>query len=233
SQTIYCPAFPENGRAIFMGNLFVGEQPLSESSMKDHPLTPMRDSNLMRILRPQVTLAVGLANRLVVAEGPQALRKRLAQLHADGVSHVVIDAVANNDLHTIGLACHDMTLLTGGSAVAMPLPQIWLDQGLLSRDESRGRLRAEEGTAVVLSGSCSAMTTRQVSAYLAQNGPNEALDWLSKQAPEAVPIVYATAAPGAVRAAQEILGVERASMLVEQALAACAVKARDLGARRY
>ncbi|TIT82716.1 MAG: four-carbon acid sugar kinase family protein, partial [Mesorhizobium sp.] len=112
SQTIYCPAFPENGRAIFMGNLFVGEQPLSESSMKDHPLTPMRDSNLMRILRPQVTLAVGLANRLVVAEGPQALRKRLAQLHADGVSHVVIDAVANNDLHTIGLACHDMTLLT-------------------------------------------------------------------------------------------------------------------------
>ncbi|TIX94654.1 MAG: four-carbon acid sugar kinase family protein, partial [Mesorhizobium sp.] len=77
TQTIYCPAFPENGRAIFMGNLFVGEQPLSESSMKDHPLTPMRDSNLMRLLEPQVTAAVGLANRLVVATGPEALRARL------------------------------------------------------------------------------------------------------------------------------------------------------------
>ena len=70
AQTIYCPAFPENGRSIFMGNLFVGEQPLAESPMKDHPLTPMRDSNLMRLLAPQVTRPVGLANRLTVAKGP-------------------------------------------------------------------------------------------------------------------------------------------------------------------
>ncbi|MET3518357.1 3-oxo-tetronate kinase [Mesorhizobium abyssinicae] len=247
TQTIYCPAFPENGRAIFMGNLFVGEQPLSESSMKDHPLTPMRDSNLMRLLEPQVTAPVGLANRLVVATGPEALRARLAQLHAEGVAHVIIDAVANDDLRTIGLACHDMKLLTGGSAVAMPLPQIWLDEGVLTRNEGRERRRAEDGMAIVLSGSCSAMTNRQVSAYLAsgrpglrldplriaQNGSDEVLDWLSKQAPDAAPIVYATAEPSAVRAAQGTLGVDRASLLVERTLAACAVKARELGARRY
>jgi uncharacterized protein YgbK (DUF1537 family) len=85
-QTIYCPAFPENGRAIFMGNLFVGELPLAESPMKDHPLTPMRDSNLMRLLASQVTKPVGLANRLVVAKGPQALHDRLAQLAGEGVA---------------------------------------------------------------------------------------------------------------------------------------------------
>ena len=97
-QTIYCPAFPENGRAIFMGNLFVGEQPLAESPMKDHPLTPMRDSNLMRLLEPQVTRPVGLANRLVVARGAGALRERLAQLRGDGIAHVVVDAVSNDDV---------------------------------------------------------------------------------------------------------------------------------------
>lgn len=76
-QTIYCPAFPENGRSIFMGNLFVGQQPLAESSMRDHPLTPMRDSNLMRLLSPQVTKPVGLADRLSVAKGAAALRAKL------------------------------------------------------------------------------------------------------------------------------------------------------------
>ena len=83
SQTIYCPAFPENGRSIFMGNLFVGEQPLAESPMKDHPLTPMRDSNLLRLLEPQVALPVGLANRHAVGKGPDSLRDRLAELQAD------------------------------------------------------------------------------------------------------------------------------------------------------
>src|SRR6056297_962321 len=100
-QTIYCPAFPENGRAIFMGNLFVGQQPLAESPMKDHPLTPMRDSNLMRLLEPQVTQAVGLIDRLCVARGPEAIQSELNQLRSEGVAHVVVDAVANDDLHVI------------------------------------------------------------------------------------------------------------------------------------
>ena len=93
TQTIYCPAFPENGRAIFMGNLFVGQQPLAESSMKDHPLTPMRDSNLMRLLAPQVRKPVGLVDRLHVAQGVGTIRSELARLEADGVAHVVVDAV--------------------------------------------------------------------------------------------------------------------------------------------
>ena len=132
-QTIYCPAFPENGRSIFMGNLFVGRQPLAESPMKDHPLTPMRDSNLMRLLEPQVTRPVGLIDRLTVAEGQGAVRSELAALRSKGIAHVVIDAVANDDLNVIATACCDMPLMTGGSAVAMPLPTLYLSDGALSR----------------------------------------------------------------------------------------------------
>lgn len=245
TQTIYCPAFPENGRSIFMGNLFVGEQPLSESPMKDHPLTPMRDSNLMRLLTPQVTQPVGLANRLTVAKG--GLRERLAELAQQGVAHVVVDAVSNDDLYLIAEACHDVPLLTGGSALAMPLPRIWQDLGLLPGNESAASHHAPDGPAIVLSGSCSAMTNRQVAAYLskghpafridpaelATNGPAQALEWLAAQDAQATPILYATAEPEAVRRAQATLGAERAGQLVEDALAACATAARDRGTRRF
>jgi 3-dehydrotetronate 4-kinase len=246
SQTVYCPAFPENGRSVFMGNLFVGELPLAESPMKDHPLTPMRDSNLMRLLAPQVRRPVGLANRLVVAQGPGALRQRLAELRENGTAHVVVDAVANHDLVTIAEACQDMSLLTGGSALAMPLPDLWLKEGLLSRWDRPLAARHADGPAIVLSGSCSAMTNRQVAAYLsggspsfrldplalAEQGPAPALQWLAGQDLDATPIIYATAEPASVRAAQDKLGTERAGALVEDALAACAVAARDAGARR-
>lgn len=116
-QTIYCPAFPENGRAVFMGNLFVGRDPLDESPMKDHPLTPMRDANLMRLLAPQVTRPVGLVDRLCVARGAGALRAELGRLDAAGVAHVVVDAVADADLGVIAEACHDMPLIDRKSVV--------------------------------------------------------------------------------------------------------------------
>ena len=243
SQTIYCPAFPENGRSILMGNLFVGEQPLSESPMKDHPLTPMRDSNLMRLLTPQVTRPVGLANRMTVAKG--GLRQRLDDLAAAGIAHVVVDAVANEDLYAIATACQDMALLTGGSALAMPLPQLWQARGLLPQTPAKAAAQNAPGPALILSGSCSAMTNRQVAAYLAmghpgfrldpldlaRNGPGAALGWLAMQT--GTPILYATADPDSVRASQAQLGVEQAGMVVEQALATCAVAARDHGTRRF
>jgi 3-dehydrotetronate 4-kinase len=244
NQTIYCPAFPENGRSIFMGNLFVGEQPLAESPMKDHPLTPMRDSNLMRLLAPQVTRPVGLSNRPCVAKG--GLRDRLDKLAAQGVAHVVVDAVSNDDLTLIAQACQDMPLLTGGSAVAMPLPGLWLARGLIAKPAADAVQRRLDGPAIVLSGSCSAMTNRQVAAYLAgahpayrldplalaTDGTGAVLDWLVAQDAGATPLIYATADPDAVRAAQTRLGTERAGQLVEGALAACAVAARDMGKAR-
>ncbi|WP_323764624.1 3-oxo-tetronate kinase [Marinovum sp.] len=245
-QTIYCPAFPENGRAIFMGNLFVGRQPLAESPMKDHPLTPMRDSNLMRLLSPQVSRPVGLADRLTVARGPEALRAALGELQAQGVAHVVVDAVANEDLSVIAEACRDMVLMTGGSAVAMPLPALYLADGTLSADAPKAERPTVDAKTIVLSGSCSAMTNAQVADYtrrgapayqldplaLAENGPQPALDWLAGQDLGAAPLIYATANPESVRAAQEKLGVAGAGEIVEATLSACAVAARDAGARR-
>lgn len=244
-QTIYCPAFPENGRSIFMGNLFVGRQPLAESPMKDHPLTPMTDSNLMRLLEPQVTRPVGLADRLTVAQGAEALRAKLARLASEGVAHVVIDAVANEDLYTIAEACRDMPLMTGGSAVAMPLPALWMQDGALKSDTAKAPEQIGPG-AVVLSGSCSAMTRRQVEAYKAtgavsfrldpvkldEEGRQQALDWLAAQDLGKAPLLYATAEPDQVRAAQAALGREEAGAVVERALAKLAVAARDRGARR-
>ncbi|MGY3439045.1 MULTISPECIES: 3-oxo-tetronate kinase [unclassified Marinovum] len=246
-QTIYCPAFPENGRSIFMGNLFVGQQPLAESPMKDHPLTPMRDSNLMRLLQPQVTRPVGLADRLCVAQGVKALGDRLAELRTEGVAHVVVDAVANDDLAVIAEACRDMVLMTGGSAVAMPLPALYLADGTLSADAPKAATPALADETILLSGSCSQMTNRQVADYLAtgaagfqldpldlaNNGPAAALDWLAQQDMRAAPLIYATATPESVKAAQAKLGVARAGEIVEEALAACAVAARDHGARRF
>lgn len=245
-QTIYCPAFPENGRAIFMGNLFVGRLPLAESPMKDHPLTPMRDSNLMRLLEPQVSGKVGLVDRLTVAKGAEAVGKALAQLGTEGVKHVVVDAVADQDLHTIAEACRDMKLMTGGSAIAMPLPALYVADGTLAADAPRAQFPSLPSSRVILSGSCSAMTNAQVANYissgrpaysldpieLAENGAKAALDWIANQDLAQAPLIYATAAPQSVRAAQEKLGVAKAGAIVEQALADCAVKARDLGARQ-
>lgn len=246
-QTIYCPAFPENGRSIFMGNLFVGEQPLAESPMRDHPLTPMRDSNLMRLLEPQVTKGVGLANRLVVERGAEALKTRLADLLAEGVAHVVVDAVSDTDLTVIAEACADMPFLTGGSAVAMPLPDVFRMRGQLTSGGVSAPYKVPDGGALILSGSCSAMTRAQVSRYLAEGGAayqldplvlasdgiGAALEWLADRPSGETSMIYATAKPDAVRAAQEKLGRDQAGELVEAALANCALAARDAGARRF
>lgn len=245
-QTIYCPAFPENGRSIFMGNLFVGQQPLSESPMKDHPLTPMQDSNLMRLLAPQVTKPVGLIDRMMVAQGAAALRTSLDAHRSDGTAHIVVDAVANSDLEAIASACRDMPLMTGGSAIAMPLPALYLADGLLAANAQKQVKRIVGPETIILSGSCSAMTNAQVANYcatgapsyqldpltLANTGDGPVLDWLAEQDLTKAPLIYATADPASVRSTQEKLGVAAAGELIERTLAACAVFACDAGARR-
>lgn len=245
TQTVYCPAFPENGRAIFMGHLFVGRDPLDESPMRDHPLTPMRDSSLMRLLEPQVTGKVGLVDHLTVARGAAAIRAELDRLAAGNIAHVVIDAVANADLSVIAEACRDLPLMTGGSAVAAPLPALYA-RSASAVSTAPAPFPALPPGAVVLSGSCSAMTRAQVATYLksgapgyrlspaelARDGAGDALAWLAAQSPDSAPILYATAEPDDVRAAQRELGVAEAGALVENALAHLAVAARDMGAAR-
>jgi len=203
----------------------------------------MRDSNLMRLLTPQVTKPVGLANRLTVAPGAGTLRQRLAELKDLGIAHVVTDAVANEDLHIIAEACRDMPLLTGGSAVAMPLPALFQQDGSL--DNAAPFIAPQiDDTPVILSGSCSAMTNAQVAAFkgekhrldpldLAREGTQAALDWLHGRAVDVPKLIYATADPASVKAAQAKLGTAAAGALIEDTLATLAIAARDMGHRRF
>ncbi|MDQ6882447.1 MAG: four-carbon acid sugar kinase family protein, partial [Pseudomonadota bacterium] len=119
--TIATPAFPDNGRTVFKGHLFVGDVLLDESGMQNHPLTPMTDANLVRVLQAQCRGKVGLIDHRVVARGEQAIRERIEALQADGVTVAVVDAVSNDDLLRLGPALRGMPLVTAGSGVAIGL----------------------------------------------------------------------------------------------------------------
>lgn len=246
-QTIYCPAFPENGRSIYMGNLFVGQKLLSESSMKDHPLTPMNDSNLMRLLSAQVSRRVGLADQIVVNSGVNSLKEKLISLKENDVPHVIVDAVADTDLDTIASACQDMDFITGGSALAMPLAEFYKASGKISANDNSFMNKKLNTGSIILSGSCSEMTIIQVKNFiqrgaaafqldpidLAENGVKKVLDWLSSQDFTKNIIIYATSDPDTVKKVQAELGVDMAGKIVEQGLSECAIAARELGIKNF
>ncbi|MBT6276871.1 MAG: four-carbon acid sugar kinase family protein, partial [Chromatiales bacterium] len=131
SLTIACPAFPTAGRTLYKGHLFVGDELLSDSSMKDHPLTPMTDANLVRVLGRQTKHPVGLLSRAQVAAGPDAAARGLEALKASGHRYVVTDAIDDTDLRTVGTATANLKLVTGGSGIALGLPDNFRRQGLL------------------------------------------------------------------------------------------------------
>jgi len=232
---IACPAFPTNARTLYMGNLFVGELPLSESSMRNHPLTPMTDANLVRVLQAQARGKVGLVAWPAVAAGEPAIRARFAALEAEGVRLAVVDAINDDDLHAIAAACAGHPLITAGSGVAIGLPDNFRRAGLLPPRANAAELPQVPGLSAVISGSCSQATNAQVAHWLASGrvalridplaiagGADAAADALRLAVPQlaAGPVLfYATAAPDAVKAVQAKLGVAEAGTLVEQALA--------------
>lgn len=245
--TVACPAFPENGRTVFRGHLFVGDQLLSDSGMRQHPLTPMTDANLVRVLQAQCRGTVGLAAHEAVARGPQALRERFDALRAQGVRLAIVDAVDNNALRTLAQACDGLPLLTAGSGLALGLPAVYADKGWLQPDEEAHRLDAVGGAAAVVCGSCSQATQAQVAHWQAAGRPalaidvralaagapvvQQALDWARAQGPSPV-LVYSTAPAEAVQALQGELGVAAAGALVEDGLAAIAQGLVAAGVRR-
>src|SRR6266568_516846 len=235
---IACPAFPENGRSVLMGHLFVGEVLLSESGMRTHPLTPMTDPSLVRVLQRQARRKVGLVRADAVAAGPDAIRARLEALRQDGIGLAIVDAVSDADLRRIGEACWDHLLVTGGSGVAMGLPEAWGARGLLGARDGAATLPSSAGLRAVVSGSCSVATLGQVAKAVEAGTPafrvdplrlaagedvaTAALAWAAPLLERGPVLVYATAEPDTVRAAQDRLGREHAGTLVEAALAAIA-----------
>ncbi|BAK76159.1 type III effector Hrp-dependent outers protein [Pseudogulbenkiania sp. NH8B] len=244
--TIACPAFPENGRTVFRGHLFVGDQLLSDSGMRHHPLTPMTDANLVNVLQAQVSGRVGLARYDSVAQGTAALQARFAELRGKGVRCAVVDAISNDDLRVIAAACAELPLITAGSGVALGLPEVYAARGWVTPDARAAELPAVGGRAAVLSGSCSQATNGQVQHWIDAGRPalrldprelaagrplaEEAIAWVLAQAEPA--LVYATSRPEDVRAVQAELGVERAGQLVEQCLAQIAHGLAENGVHR-
>jgi uncharacterized protein YgbK (DUF1537 family) len=245
--TIACPAFPANGRAVFRGYLFVGDVLLHESGMRHHPLTPMTDSNLVRVLQRQSTRRVGLVGFESVRGGEEEIRRAFANARSGGVGIAIVDAASDSDLMAIGAAYRDLPLLTGGSGIAMGLPANFRSQGLLARDQPAGRLPRVEGPEAVVSGSCSPATERQV-AHMRDFAPAfqidplraasgadvvaEAVDWASGRLRSGPVLIYATADASAVKKVQDELGAERAGALIESTLGAIACRLVDGGVRR-
>ena len=226
--TLYCPAFPENGRTIYLGYLFVGDVLLSESGMRDHPLTPMRDASLVRVLQRQCRGNVGLVPQYDVARGPVTIRDAFASLRQAGFRHAIVDAIEDHDLEAIGEAAADFPLITGGSGIALGLPENFRRQGLLDDNAAADALPPVTGAAVVLSGSCSGATRAQV-AYMRERAPvftidpiaaaagrriaEEALAWAKPRLGDRPILISATAPPEEVAAIQKALGRERAGAL--------------------
>ncbi|MDW3685609.1 four-carbon acid sugar kinase family protein [Cupriavidus sp. CV2] len=245
--TIACPAFPENGRTIFRGHLFVGDVLLNESGMENHPLTPMHDANLVRVLQRQSQAKVGLLRYDAVARGSDAARQAIAALRGDGVKLAIADAVSDADLHALGEACADLPLLTGGSGLALGLPANFRRAGVLPQRADADRVAPVAGPAVVLAGSASKATNAQVAQWLVAKRPALRIDplALAQGAPvveealalassQAEPVLfYATTTPEEVKSVQAALGVARAGHLVEQALADIAGALKARGTRRF
>ena len=242
--TIATPAFPDNNRTVFKGYLFAGDTLLNESGMQNHPLTPMTDANLVRVLQAQSQRVVGLIDYRVVARGSDAVLERIAQLKAAGVGIAIVDAISNDDLMRLGPALKDMPLVTAGSGVAIGLGQNF---GIApSLDASQ--LPQASGLKAVVSGSCSLATNRQVQAFIAAGYPalaldplrmaggtdvtSEALAWAAPLLKNGPVLVYSSDESAAVKAVQQQLGVGAAGALVEGTLAAVAHGLVALGVRQ-
>lgn len=245
--TVYCPAFPENGRTIYRGYLFVGDVLLSESGMRDHPLTPMRDPSLVRVLSRQTPHKVGLVPFATVSRGAEAIRAAFATLRGQGIRHAVLDAVTDGDLLALGTAIADLPLITGGSGIALGLPENFRRAGLLANSGDADALPSAPGAEAVISGSCSTATLAQVAAMRARRPAfdidplrlaagedlvGSAVDWATGQMGGGPILISASAPPDLVREVQDKLGRERAGTLVEAALAEIAKRLVERGVRR-
>ncbi|MFE7711336.1 3-oxo-tetronate kinase [Streptomyces sp. NPDC057486] len=241
--TLACPASPPNGRTVYQGHLFVHDQLLSDSPLRHHPLNPMTDPSLPRLLAAQTPHRVGLIALPTVRAGVDAVREALLTHERDGVRHVIADALDDDDLAVLGAAALELPVVTGAAGLA---------EGLGRAYPASGTTAAEPlptgGRSAVLAGSCSARTLEQIAQFYAAGLPSlhldvlaaaagrdvvaEALDWYDAQDPELPVLIYASASPDELTAVQQQLGVGEAAAQVEGLLGALAVHLVDRGLRR-
>ncbi len=242
-----CPAFPTNKRTVYQGHLFVGSVPLNESGMEKHPLTPMTDANLVRVLSRQTDGTVGLVPFETVARGAASIRDAMTALKEQGRRYAIVDAITDDHLRAIGQAAASHALITGGSGVAIGLADNFRRGGTLPVRSDPGALPAVSGAAAVLAGSCSRATLLQIAtarAHLpvleldALATPDadalvaQAVAWMQDRLGDTPIVIAASATPEKVAALQQRLGRDQAGALVEQALAEIAAALVARGVRR-
>ena len=243
---IACPALPANGRTVYQGHLFVNGVPLHESGMQDHPLTPMKDPNLVRVLSRQTDGTVGLVPFPTLERGPGAIRDALGQAREQGRRYAIVDALTDAHLMAIGEAVAQHALITGGSGVAMGLPETYRRAGLLE-SHAADALEPVPGHAAVLAGSCSRATLYQLGAARdrlptleldplatpdADALARQALDWAGEKLGASPIVIAASAPPDRVAALQARLGRDAAGTLVERTMARIAQGLVSAGVRR-
>ncbi|NMM43681.1 four-carbon acid sugar kinase family protein [Rhodospirillaceae bacterium KN72] len=241
---LVCPAFPGAGRTVYQGHLFVGDRLLNESGMENHPLTPMTDADIRRWLTRQSTLPVGHVPYSDIARGAVVAGQAIADAVETGARLIVLDAVDDIDLLTIGAAAVDTVLVTGGSGIALGLPANFRSAGDLA--ERGVAVDGVSGPGLVLAGSCSNATRKQVALYRESHPAleidpdsviagtqtvSQAMAFLRANWDEA-PLIFSSADPDAVRAAQKRHGVQKSAEAIEFFFAELAGAAVDAGIRR-
>jgi uncharacterized protein YgbK (DUF1537 family) len=240
--TVVCPAYPANGRTLYQGHLFVADRLLSESSLAHHPLTPMTDPDIVRVLARQTSRVVGLVPHATVTAGADAIARAIGNLRAEGVSYAVVDALTDDDLRAIGTASADLALVVGGSGVALGLPENFRRARRLSAHPAAASEPAH-GPAVVLAGSCSSATQEQV-RRMAERFPalklpvdgtadrDAAADQLAAHLARGPVLIYTSAPPEEVAEVQARVGADVAQREAESLLAELARRAVAAGATR-
>nr|WP_314418256.1 3-oxo-tetronate kinase [uncultured Erwinia sp.] len=249
TQTVISPALPVNGRTVYQGHLFVMNQLLSDSGMRHHPVTPMTDSNLLRLMEAQATGKAGLIASPTLDRGAEAVQDELAALAAEGVRYIVLDALNEQHLLTQGEALRGMTLVTGGSGLAIGLARQWATHGW-DGAQAQAAGKPQGGRAVVISGSCSTMTNRQVACYRQQAASqpvdveralqqreayaHELCDWVAQHADEPLaPMLFATSEPETLQRIQQRYGAQQSSEAVEQLFASVVRELQQRGWQRF
>ena len=231
---LVCPAFPRNRRTVYRGHLFVGDDRLDESPLKDHPLNPMRDSSLVRTLARQSTKPVGLIPIEIVEEGVDAVLARAAALAAEGCGSIVIDAVLDRHLDVLGRAALASGLSTGASGLGLGLARGVAQSSKMQPSATLAPRDAGSPGSLLLAGSCSAATLKQIAraeangvpvrhldveALMAGGRVDETVAWARERLARGPVLVATSRSPAEVAALQQRYGASAVSERLEAALA--------------
>ncbi len=246
--TIVCPALPVNGRTVFNGHLFVNGELLSDSGMRNHPVTPMKDANLVRLMDAQSNGKTGLVSYSTIEEGAGQVVDAYEALKQEGIRYAVVDAFRAQHLEVLGESVRELTLLTGGSGLAVGIAKNW-KENLSKQTTAKEVGQPKSGKTIVLSGSCSQMTNTQVQNYMSsaphfqmdvksclqdKNYSTKICDWVMENLNgKWAPMVFATADAKVLEQIQQEFGAEAASLAVEKVFGMLASQLKEKGVENF